>query len=82
MMKFSLTYCRERYPKGVFLNKDLTMEDREKEKNKYIVRKQQKNANNSETIEETNNNTENENHTAPATRDEVHPQGDQEQNIT
>ena len=63
------------------------MEDREKEKNKYIVRKQQKNANNSETIEETtdrgtNNNTETENHIAPATRDEAHPRGDQEHNIT
>ena len=87
MMRYSLTYCGGRYPKGVFINRDLTIEGREKEKNEYIVRKQQKTTKNPDTIEETtdmgtNNDTRNENNTAHVTRDQVHPQGAQGRNIT
>ena len=46
MLKYSLKYCSPNYPYGVFINRDLTQEERVAEKEAYLRKKQQQNASN------------------------------------
>ena len=44
MLKFSLVYCGAKFPQGVSLARDLTKDDREKEKARYLNKRQQNSA--------------------------------------
>ena len=61
MLRHSIFYSRPNYPEGIFLNRDLTKEDRIVEKNMYMQRKQQRIA------ARGNNNNDTSNHRGPTT---------------
>ena len=62
MLRHSIFYSRPNYPEGIFLNRDLTKEDRTIEKNMYMQRKQQRIA-----ARGNNNRNDTNNHRGPTT---------------
>ena len=85
MLRHSIAYSSPNYPEGIFLNRDLTKEDRVIEKNLYMQRKQQRIAargNNPDiniqrrpTADAQQNSTAAEGSTAAGQTDHSHPQG-------
>ena len=44
MLKYSLVYCGPQFPQGVSLARDLTKDERETERTKYLNKRQQNSA--------------------------------------